>query len=234
MKYLALTLAAVLVAGPTLLQAGPRTVELFQQAMRVPPVRSHGAKLYREYCMECHGKDAQGDGDNVIPALAGQVERYVVKQLVDFSELDRDAPEMHRLMARTELARPSAWRDLAAYLTQLPLNTQPQVGSGRDFDRGAHLYGAYCASCHGAFAEGLEQAPVPALRGQHYSYLVLQLKSFDADHRHNLDSPLLEHMVDLQHEDIELIADYLARLPKHAQQEKIKATPPSVPPNLRA
>ncbi len=195
-----------------------RTEELFKEAMQLTPVRIQGGKLYRENCLGCHGSNALGDAGKVIPALAGQVERYLVKEFVDFTELDRDAPEMHRLMAHADLGRPQAWRDLAAYLTNLPPNREAQTGGGRDVERGKQSYKAYCASCHGASGEGRDEAPIPALRGQHYSYLLLQLKSFDAAGRSNVDAPLLQHMVDLSRQDMEAIADYLARLPKAAER----------------
>jgi cytochrome c553 len=210
---LARWLALALLMTPLATQGSPRTLELFNDAIGLAPVREHGAKLYRRDCAGCHGRRAFGNAEKTVPALAGQVEAYLLKQLVDFVELDRDTPEMHRLMARAELGQPQAWRDLAAHLASLRPNQRPQVGDGRNLARGARAYTAYCVTCHGATGAGLEEAPVPALRGQHYSYLLLQLRSFDTDRRLNLDGPLIEHMVGLSREDMEAIADYLTRMP---------------------
>jgi cytochrome c553 len=219
-------LALALLAAPIITQASQHTEELFNEAMDAVPAPLQGAKLYQRFCMECHGSSAFGDVEKTIPSLAGQVERYVVKQLVDFTELDRDTPEMHRLMARPELGQPQAWRDVAAYLVNLRPNPRPQAGSGRDLEHGARSYKAYCASCHGASGEGLEAAPVPALRGQHYSYLLLQLKSFEADRRSNVDGPLVEHMVGLSRADMDAIADYLSRLPSNPRRETVSTLEP--------
>lgn len=201
--------------------ASPRTIELFNETMKVTPAPLAGAKLYQEFCLECHGSRAHGDAEKVVPSLAGQIERYLVKQLIDFTELDRDAPEMHRLMARPELDNPQAWRDLAAYIASLQPSSDPQVGSGRNLEQGERSYRAYCASCHGTSGEGLEEAPIPALRGQHYSYLLLQLKGFDAQRRRDVADPLLEHMVELSRADMENIADYVSRLPFRARQQTV-------------
>lgn len=217
-------LALALWATPLMTQASPRTAELFDDAMKVTPQPVQGAKLYQRYCMECHGGSAFGDAEKTIPSLAGQLERYVIKQLVDFAEMDRDAPEMHRLMAQPELGTPQAWRDVAAFLANLRPNPQPQVGRGRDLELGARSYEARCVSCHGASGEGLREAPVPALRGQHYSYLLLQLKTFDADRRNNVAGPLIEHMVGLSREVMEATADYLSRLPTEPPQESVSTT----------
>ena len=221
--------AIALVAMPLLAQASPRTVALFNEAMEAVPHPQNGAKLYQGYCTQCHGGDAFGDVERSTPSLAGQIEPYVVKQLVDFTERDRDAPEMHRLMAQPELGTPQAWRDVAAYVESLRPNPRPQVGRGQNIAYGARSFKSYCASCHGEAGEGLREAPVPALRGQHYSYLLLQLQGFDNDRRKNVAGPLVEHMVGLSREMMEAIADYLSRLPNPPREESASARDVRVP-----
>lgn len=205
-------LLVALLGLPLAISASPRTLELWAEANDLTPVPRNGGALYRAYCSDCHGPNALGHGERAVPSLAGQLERYLLKQLIDFAELDRNAPEMHRLMTRPELDEPQAWRDIAAYLADLPSNRHSQVGPGRDLTRGQSAYTAYCATCHGMRGEGMDDAPVPALRGQHYSYLKLQIRSFDTDRRLNLEGALLEHMVGLSHADLDAIADYLSRL----------------------
>jgi cytochrome c553 len=202
----------MLLALPTAALASPRTLDLYEDALSLTPAPKRGAQLYQHRCASCHGKQALGSGEKVIPSLAGQLESYLLKELVDFVELDRDTPEMHRLMATRELGKPQAWRDLAAYLAQLAPNEQAQVGNGNAVIHGARAYADYCAQCHGEAGEGMEQGAAPALRSQHYSYLLLQLRSFDTDHRLNIEPPLQDSMVGLNRDDLEAIADYLSRL----------------------
>ncbi len=47
-----------------------------------------------------------------------------------------------------------------------------------DVRRGARTYATHCSSCHGARARGSEGKAIPALAGQHASYLVAQLAAF--------------------------------------------------------
>jgi cytochrome c553 len=47
-----------------------------------------------------------------------------------------------------------------------------------DVRRGARTYATHCASCHGRSARGSEAKAIPALAGQHASYLVAQLAAF--------------------------------------------------------
>jgi cytochrome c553 len=194
--------------------ASPRTLDLYEETISLDPVPARGEKLYRQHCASCHGPQGLGKADDVIPSLAGQIETYLAKELVDFAELDRTAPEMHRVMARPELDQPQAWRDLAAYLAKLPPNRNPQRGDGTDLERGARSYSENCALCHGARGEGEEQGPTPALSSQHYAYLVLQLRSFDTDHRMNVEAPILDHMAGLSREDVRSIADFMSRTPR--------------------
>jgi cytochrome c553 len=181
---------------------------------------THGAQLFERHCASCHGHLALGDGEKVIPALAGQIESYLLHELVDFSELDRDTPEMHRLLARKELNRPQAWRDLAGFLTHLAPGEHAQVGNRSNVMRGAEAYARLCATCHGPAGEGMERGAAPALRSQHYSYLVLQMRSFDTDRRLDVEPLVLDHMTGLSRDDLEGVADFLSRmLPSSAGAE---------------
>jgi cytochrome c553 len=205
--------ACLLLSGiPATAFAGTNTLELYQETVSLSPDAERGAKLFRTHCAGCHDKRALGSAEKVIPSLAGQVESYLLKQFVDFVELDRDEPEMHRVFARKELGQRQAWRDLAAYLSRLAPNERAQVGNGVDIMRGSRAYTSYCATCHGRSGEGREDAFVPALRSQHYSYLLLQLRSFDAERRTNTHPVLLEHMVDLDLDDKEALADFMSRM----------------------
>jgi cytochrome c553 len=202
----------LLLSLPVVGSASPRTLDLYEETLSLTPAPKEGAALYQQHCASCHGKQALGSGEKVIPSLAGQLESYLVKELVDFVELDRDTPEMHRLVATRELGKPQAWRDLAAYLARLAPNEKAQIGNGNAVMHGARTYADYCAICHGPAGEGMDDGTAPALRSQHYSYLVLQLRSFDTDHRLNVEQPLLESMVGLNRDDMEAIADFLSRM----------------------
>ena len=39
-----------------------------------------GEKLYKEYCVDCHGENGEGDVEEHIPAIFGQHYRYLVRQ----------------------------------------------------------------------------------------------------------------------------------------------------------
>lgn len=199
--------------------ASPRTIELLGEALALKPDLRNGALLYRAQCAGCHGPRAWGVAFDVVPALAGQQELYLLKQLVDLGELDRTVPEMHRQMARAELSTPQTWRDLAAYLSGLTPNQQAEHGDGTALEHGERIYKEVCAACHGETARGDDGGAVPSLRNQHYSYLLLQLRGVDAGHRYNVAEEMFESITTLSAVDMRSVADYLSRLQDLAVEE---------------
>lgn len=129
-------------------------------------------KADSERCIECHGPDGQGaehsnGPEGKFPKLAGQHPEYLLKQLQDF----RSGARKHDVMGL--MANSVEWadlRDIVAFFASRPR----AAGDGSHDAVGQQLYLQgdatrgipACASCHGADARGLAQAPggpVPAL-----------------------------------------------------------------------
>jgi cytochrome c553 len=204
--------AAVLLCGATASASPTRVDQLVRTALQLDPNASHGAALYLQNCARCHAQGAIGDSRNVIPALAGQREAYLIKQLADFTELERDSQEMHAVVARAALNEPQAWADVAAYLSHLPAARFPETADGAGVELGEAIFQEQCASCHEEDARGDDDGFVPSLRDQHYSYLVRQMRSLAASHRLNVDADLVRFIDSLDTDEITAVADYLSRL----------------------
>jgi cytochrome c553 len=204
--------AAALLCGATASAAPTRVDQLVRTALQLDPNASHGAALYLQNCARCHGQGAIGDARNVIPALAGQREAYLIKQLADFTELERESQDMHAIVARAALNEPQAWTDVAAYLSKLPAVQFPETADGEGVELGEAIFHEQCASCHEEDARGDDDGFVPSLRDQHYSYLVRQTRGLAASHRLNVDADLVRFIDSLDTEEITAVADYLSRL----------------------
>jgi len=205
MASVALLCAASAIASPT------RVDQLVRTALQLDPNASHGAALYLQNCARCHGQGAIGDPRNVIPALAAQREAYLIKQLADFTELERESPEMHGVVARSPLNEPQALADLAAYLSHLPATRAVETSDGKGVELGEAIFQEQCASCHEEDARGDDDGFVPSLRDQHYSYLVRQMRALAASHRLNVDTDLVRFIDSLDTEEMTAVADYLSR-----------------------
>ena len=176
----------------------------------------HGMVLYLKHCAGCHGGQAGGDGLRVIPALAGQRESYLIAQLARFIDGSRPGSELHAAAMREALAPPDvnraqALRDLGAWLSRAAPDNSAEHGSGQALAAAKRAYANACARCHGTDGAGSEQPAVAALAGQHYGYLLAQLRSFSAGrlpHAAGL-APAIVGTPEQQ----QAVADYLSRLP---------------------
>lgn len=193
-----------------------RMEEIVETAMALKPDVLQGRELYRRRCLSCHGREAYGDAESVTPALAGQVTSYLIKQLADVAEGYRELPEMHRQVARAELSTPQAMRDLATHLSRLPPLAEPQQGDGKQLELGRRVFKSACAQCHGAGGEGGARNQIPALRGQHYSYVLRQARQIATGHRYSVDVSVMTVLESLSFETLTAVADHISRLPASA------------------
>jgi cytochrome c553 len=164
-------------------------------------------------CASCHG--AGGNSTIVAnPKLAGQVDTYIHKQLVDFTTPNRQQPVMTtyaKMLSDEEKSNIAAW-----LATQQPkqgaAKNKDTVELGRKIYRGgiADRGVAACASCHGATGAGIP-AQYPRLAGQHQDYTFAQLQAFKSGARNN--SPQMGTLAKrMSDEEMKAVADYIAGL----------------------
>lgn len=221
-KLLALVLALTVAPWGGPLASPERVDQLLQSALQLDRHPANGQKLYSASCAACHGARATGDADAVVPSLAAQRRAYLIKQLADFAELDRDGNDMHAVIAQAPLNHPQAWADVAAYLNSLPPPARPQSGDGDGVELGEAIFQEQCASCHDEDARGDDDGFVPSLRGQHYSYLVQQLRALSSSHRRNVDADLVRFLDSFEAEEFTAMADYLSRMRKPDVKDRVR------------
>jgi cytochrome c553 len=198
MKKLAL---AILLCSPLIIYAQEN----------VPEVQNKAA-----VCTACHGQ--QGISTNPIwPNLAGQSEKYMVKQLLDIKQNTvRTVPTMTAIMANLN---EQDMHDLAAYYAKMPLaeGSTPkkymqrgeQLYRGGDFEK--HI--TACIACHGPKGTGNAQAGFPVLSGQHAAYTVLQLQEFkDGKRKNDLNHIMQDISGRMSQDDMEAVAHYIEGL----------------------
>ena len=212
-SFLRLILLVLLLLPIGSAAASPTRVdEQVRAALQLEANIKRGAGLYSVHCVGCHRREALGDPTNVVPALAGQRQAYLIKQLADFSELERDSGDMHKTVSRNAVGDSQAWADLAGYLSALPAVRVPQTGDGGGVELGEGIFQEQCASCHEDDARGDDDGFIPSLRDQHYSYLVRAMRGIGASHRLNVDTDLARFLDSLDTDEMTAVADYLSRL----------------------
>ena len=170
----------------------------------------NGKAAYEEECAGCHQPSGAGRPDGKIPQLAGQHETVLIKQIADIRAARRDNPVMHphsmKLIDAQELA------DVSAYLQALPIPPGNGKGSGTELATGEKLYRRDCASCHGERGEGSEEKFHPVLAGQHYGYLLRQIRDTAAGRRRNANPEMVKVVKRYTDEKMQAVIDYMSRL----------------------
>jgi cytochrome c oxidase subunit 2 len=134
-----------------------------------------------DYCLLCHGSNANGNYGIRAPKLSGVEPWYLARQLENFAAGVRGAPADDA--AGHEMA-PVAWRlkqegtlDAAVqFIGSLDSRRPPATVHG-DPGAGKKLYAA-CSSCHGARGEGNAALQSPALAARSDWYLATQLTNY--------------------------------------------------------
>jgi cytochrome c553 len=185
---------------------------LTQRALDLDAHAERGAVEFRRSCSRCHGALAQGDAAQAIPGLAGQRFKYVVRQLANFAGDERESATMQRVLSHPVTKEPQTWVDIAAYVNNLSVKEPAGTGDGTGVALGRGIFHEQCASCHKGDAHGDDEGFVPSLRGQQYTYLVVQLEKLAEGRRHNVDEDLMRFWRSLEDQDVRATADYLSRL----------------------
>ena len=158
-------------------------------------------------CVACHGEGGRST-ITANPILAGQTSRYLYLQLRDFQEGRRSDPQMSPMvkdLTRDELRELADW-----FSKQKPPVQAFKVDAEKARLGKAKADETLCTMCHlGGFAG---QNEIPRVAGQHYDYVVKQLKDFKARRRTNDAGNMTSVSNTLSPTDIENLGHYLAGL----------------------
>lgn len=188
-------------------------------------------------CSSCHGDD----GNSMVatfPKLAGQHASYIVRQLNDFKDGERNAAMMAALAGALS---EQDMEDIAAYYESktISANALPVIFSDDDDDDeedsaegnvekvkellalGGELYRngnekshvAACIACHGPNGEGNKPSSFPSIRSQHSDYLIKALTDFKKGNRSNLPDSMM-HLIakKMTDKEIQALAFYISMM----------------------
>jgi cytochrome c553 len=158
-------------------------------------------------CVPCHGRDGNSTNRDM-PSLAGQPPLYTYYQLLQFREGQRVDPQMSPVAVGMSDAD---MQDMAAYYAAQTPAAPRGTGDPERLEAGRKLVQTHhCDSCHVPGLVG--QNHIPRLAGQHYEYLLKQLRAYKAQTRTDLDGSMTMAAQPLSAEDIEILAYYLSHL----------------------
>lgn len=139
-------------------------------------------KTKASVCFACHGPDGNSAAPT-FPKLAGQSERYLIKQISDIKSKARSVPAMAGL---TEGLSDQDIADIAAYFSSQTASSDQ--AKKEILTKGEGIYRAgikdrnipACMACHSPTGSGNAPAGFPRLGGQHADYVATQLKAYRA------------------------------------------------------
>ena len=169
-------------------------------------------------CAGCHG----ADGNSAIasfPKLAGQGDKYLLKQMNDIKDGRRPVVEMTGML---DALSKQDMENVAAYFAAQSVT--PGQAKKELVEKGEILYRqgnpatqvAACTACHGPAGDGVVLASFPALAGQLADYIAAQLKKFRSGERTNDGDTRMMRSVAarLNDKEIEAVASYISGLYK--------------------
>lgn len=169
-------------------------------------------------CAACHGVD----GNSMVatwPKLAGQHEKYLVRQARLIKSGDRPVPEM---AAITPGLSDQDIEDISAYFASQTNNggvaDESMIALGERIYRAGNAESGVpaCMACHGPAGEGNPLAGYPALAGQHSVYTAKLLSRFRAGENWGEKDAQSQIMngsaAELTDEEIQAVASYIQGL----------------------
>jgi cytochrome c553 len=134
-----------------------------------------------DYCLLCHGSNANGNYGIRAPKLSGMEPWYLTRQLENFAAGIRGTPaddypghEMRTVGMR--LREEEVLQAAVNFISSLESKRPAPTVTG-DVAAGKQLYQT-CAACHGAKGEGNATLQAPALSARSDWYLVTQLRNY--------------------------------------------------------
>ncbi len=176
-------------------------------------------------CGACHGADGNSPAPN-FPKLAGQGERYLLKQLKDIKAGTSPTAEPgtgRKVLEMTGLLEgfnDQDLADIAAYFSSQKIvigAADPAlVKQGEALFRGGKVADGMpaCTGCHSPDGSGNFAAGFPHLGGQHAAYVAKQLTDFREGNRTNDGDTMIMRGIaaKLSNKDIEAVSSYIQGL----------------------
>ena len=167
-------------------------------------------------CTACHGATGISAVPNY-PNIAGQGERYLIKQIKEIKSGVRSVPEMAPFVAKLS---DQDIEDISAfYASQTAAKSvadPEKVALGEKLFRFGDAKKAIpaCSACHSPTGQGNFMAGFPHISGQHPAYTEKQLKEFREGIRVNDgDSKTMRMIAEkLSNKEVEALASYISGL----------------------
>lgn len=129
-------------------------------------------------CRSCHGDRGLGADAINVPAIAGQSQTYLARQLRNYRDGIRGNTPQDIWGGQMALMAANLDDEGIERLAQSVATMPPWPSRGQGEEAAAPKEYAVCAACHGERGEGLSQTNSPRISGLDPLYLARQLRNF--------------------------------------------------------
>jgi cytochrome c553 len=213
--------AAVAAAAPSMMEIQAQAAREVEAALGLTPDVEKGLEVYRS-CAMCHMREGWGLSSGLVPQIAGQHRKVVIKQLADIRAGNRESWLMLPYASVESIGGTQAVADVAGYIDTLEISVANGKGKGDDLAHGQKLYAEQCARCHGPRGEGDGEKFVPRIQAQHYEYLLSQFERIRSGQRKNANPEMAAQIQGFSERDQKAVLDYISRL---EPPEELQAPP---------
>ncbi len=160
-------------------------------------------------CIECHGADGLGQGNPMIPVIAGMPAGHIEEAIYAYVDGARQCVRESRMCATVSMLSEVQVSEFAEYFA-----AKPRGASDEKFDEGlaaegAVLHKTHCASCHlPPDHKDVEYAVGIPLHGQRSEYLRYAIEAYFRGDREALLNTMAVEIRKLQPGDLGALVSY--------------------------
>lgn len=192
---------------------------LLLAALLLSPLAAHAAdpaEIVGTACARCHGSDGIATAP-ATPHLNGQLPAYLSETMLKFQSGRRQTTVAEHIPATLA---PGEITAIARHYADSTAVRPKQETDPAKVQRGSALYFNRCVECHAESGRiGDDDAPI--MNAQELTHLTVQIKAF-TDGQRKFVSLMRDSYRDLNNDDLEAIAHYLASIEQYARPGKKK------------
>jgi sulfide dehydrogenase cytochrome subunit len=177
--------------------------------MFVLPASVFASKSTWEVCDECHGANGMGNGDPMVPIIAGIPAGHIVESIFAYVDGARRCVNSPRMCETVAALSETEVAEVSAYYARMERGFSREPFDKRLASEGAVLHRKYCRRCHFppehedvAYAVGIP------LEGQHSKYILFAIEAYRTGDRESLLEKMDEKLDKLKDGDLTKLVNY--------------------------
>ncbi len=162
-----------------------------------------------ETCDECHGSDGMGQGDAMVPVIAGMPAGHIKEAIFAYVDGARSCVREPRMCETVAALSESQVTEFAEHYAGMERGSSREEFNKQLAEEGAVLHQRHCSTCHfPPDHEGVADAVGIPLHGQRSEYLRYAIEAYLAGDRESLLEAMADAIGQLVPGDLGVLVNY--------------------------